>query len=97
MAPDEADPIRNHDPFDAVRIDATAFNVRPLAYSAGRDGEFGLWQEFRPTAPGYPYHWANASFTPFNDPDLGRDVLVGSPVNDGLHDNLTSQDGVANQ
>jgi hypothetical protein len=38
------DPVNRHDPFDSLKLEAAAFALTPLIYSAGPDGEDGVVQ-----------------------------------------------------
>jgi len=74
----------DHDPFDPRRVDVNAFRLVPLIYSPGPDGAYDVWMSFRSA----PYVWQNRTYAVFNDSDLGRDVLVGTPFASGSFDNI---------
>lgn len=38
------DPVNRHDPFDSLKLEAAAFALTPMIYSAGPDGEDGVVQ-----------------------------------------------------
>ncbi len=72
------DPIKDHDPFDNRNVDSTAFFLKPLIYSAGPDGVYGL-----DTQPDNPFKG-----NPFVDYPL-----MGQPNKGSAHvDNITNHD-----
>jgi hypothetical protein len=72
------DPIKDHDPFDPRRVEAGAFKLTPLIYSAGPDGVYGLGTNTG-AYTGNPFD--NASIT------LGQ-PLAGKEGN--VYDNITN-------
>lgn len=72
----------DHDPFDVFRVDAPAFRLMPLIYSAGPDEQYSLftargsvvWPLSGPTPQLLPYNVVNSA-------DAGEQYL-GSPMND---------------
>jgi hypothetical protein len=91
-----ANPATNHDPFDPRKVDARAYYLIPLIYSAGPDGKAGIEVKGAISAsnPGY-YFQANASTQDmFADPDFKQ---IGTASNAGgtgtltdYHDNITN-------
>lgn len=57
--------VQQHDPFDPHRVDRVAWGLLPLVYSAGPDGEYGLWYEHkRANADArYMYIWNFDTYT----------------------------------
>lgn len=49
------DPANNHDPFDTRRVDAVAFHLIPLIYSAGADGKYDIELDYSYQFQGNPY------------------------------------------
>jgi hypothetical protein len=64
-----ADPANSHDPFDPYRVDATAYRLVPLIYSAGADGDPDIDTQKDFFAMGQKLY-------------EGQGLLVGRPMND---------------
>jgi Tfp pilus assembly protein PilE len=62
-------PVTDHDPFDPYRIDATAYRLVPLIYSAGADGDPDIDTQKDFFAMGQKLY-------------EGQGLLVGRPMND---------------
>jgi prepilin-type N-terminal cleavage/methylation domain-containing protein len=98
-----ADPVNAHDPFDPMRIDATAYALVPLIYSSGPDGAtaaseddelgYGLADFERSSAnpPGWTDRTRNLLQLIPSSVVAGTD-LVGAPVSDEALDNITNHD-----
>jgi type II secretory pathway pseudopilin PulG len=63
----------NHDPFDPLQVDSSAWRLVPLVYSLGRDGQSGISIDGGTS----PYVWKNDTYTGI--PVQGGAVLVGTP------------------
>jgi len=62
-----------------------AWRLVPLIYSAGPDGEYGLWVNLKDKS----YAWSlNATYAAVLDPDLNKNVLMGQPVFPTFYDNI---------
>ncbi|MGQ9576009.1 MAG: type II secretion system protein [Thermoguttaceae bacterium] len=66
----------DHDPFDARKVDPSAWRLVPLIYSAGRDGEYGVAVD----DVSAPYVWSNDTYT--------RENLMGMPTAETCFDNI---------
>ena len=69
------DPVADHDPFDTRKVDATAFRLVPLIYSAGSDGEYDI-----DLVAGYVY-----TGNPYAEMKLGQPM-----IGEKHHDNITN-------
>lgn len=74
--------LDDHDPFDTRRVDAAAWRLAPLIYSAGLDGEYGLWlkQYDEDRSAAKTYYWANTTYSIITDTKTNQPVLMGQPV-----------------
>ena len=63
---------KDHDPFDPRKVDASAWRLVPLIYSAGPDGQYGVATELI----GGTYVWANDTYAPAYSPP----ILMGTPA-----------------
>jgi hypothetical protein len=74
----------DHDPFDPRGVDATAFRLMPLVYSAGRDGQYGLWtnQYDEDRTPPTTYYWTNwnGAYAQIIDRKWNVPVHMGQPI-----------------
>jgi len=75
---------QDHDPFDTRRLDSTAWRLVPLIYSAGRDGEYGLWSnqydEDRTSATTYYWLTWNQAYSQITDRKYNVSVRMGQPI-----------------
>lgn len=79
----------DHDPLDTRRVDPAAWRLMPLVYSAGADGEFGLWMKFKNEGNPDPYYiWNNNTYVPAQDPADGKWYLMGQPIAGTHYDNI---------
>jgi prepilin-type N-terminal cleavage/methylation domain-containing protein len=80
----------DHDAFDAYSIDAAAFHLIPLIYSAGPDGKFGLQKNV-----GSPAYYFSKDATTQNMFSDGEFTKIGEPTDkegsfDDFRDNITN-------
>jgi prepilin-type N-terminal cleavage/methylation domain-containing protein len=75
------DPVNQHDPFDPMKTDSSAYQLIPLIYSAGPDGIYDIQQ----TGTSYNYFSTLSPYT------CNGNVLVGAPVvaNNYSHTNIS--------
>jgi len=64
------DPVLDHDPFDPYLIDPTAYRLVPLIYSAGPDGEYGIYSDndSSGTYTPFDYRYRNRQGSDVRDP-----------------------------
>jgi type II secretory pathway pseudopilin PulG len=80
------DPTNRHDPFDPMRVEAAAFAMVPLIYSAGPDGVADSGYGLTP-APAWNAQNAAAIFSV-----LVSGTHPGSPASNAARDNITNHD-----
>ncbi len=79
--PPNFDPSADSDPFDPLSVSDGWFVV-PYVYSAGNDGEFGLYTPYDAVAAG------QSVLDPFAQRDAENPQLIGMPVNSSYKDNI---------
>jgi prepilin-type N-terminal cleavage/methylation domain-containing protein len=86
-------PTDDHDPFDTRKVDPSAYSLTPLIYSAGPDGEYGLYLGSAQLGFVYPNpaNWGGHIRT--CEP-VGSIPLIGTPDPNAAikthHDNITN-------
>ena len=73
--------LNDHDPFDPLRLDTTAWRLVPLIYSAGPDGLYKI------ETYGSSYAWDNSTYYKLYTQQTASHYL-GSPYESGYYDNI---------
>jgi prepilin-type N-terminal cleavage/methylation domain-containing protein len=98
------DPVRNHDPFDPLKVDPLAFSLTPLIVSAGGDGDMDvdhaevIYANAKRANVAYPNdpYWQSPN-SPFNCAGSFFDTDNDGDSTDDVNDNLTNHAITARQ
>lgn len=99
------DPVNYHDTFDPLQADRweptsqggyrpeRGYNLTPLIYSLGPDGEFGIYLP-RDKEKQFPYNGPLGSdpYVVFTGPDGNKSAMVGGPSDATRFDNIHNQE-----